>query len=113
MVNDENNVLSVFDKKIFNEEVYSQYKNNEWVNDPFIGFKLKKIKKVLNKKIILETNTLGLRTRDNIKKKYETIFLGGSFVFGSYSPTNNDTIPKYYENLSKKKHLMQALVGIY
>lgn len=112
MVNDDNKLSSVFDKKFFNMEVYSHYKNNEWVSDPFIGFKLKKIKKIFNKKILLETNKLGLRTRDDIKKKkYEIIFLGGSFVFGSYSPTDNDTIPKYYENLSKKKTLNAGVGG--
>jgi hypothetical protein len=112
MVNERNEVLSVFNKKYFYEDVYSHFKNKEWISDPFIGFKLKKLKKILNKKIILETNQLGLRTSDNYKQKnYKIIFLGGSFVFGSYSPTDSDTIPKHYENLSKERSLNAGIGG--
>tara|TARA_B100001173_G_scaffold299952_1_gene299005 strand:- start:1731 stop:2717 length:987 start_codon:yes stop_codon:yes gene_type:complete len=88
-----NNKIDVFEHKI-----YSHASNEEWVADPYIGFRLKKLKKKIDNNIILDTNYLGLRAENNFNlKKYDSIFLGGSLVYGAYSPTNFSTISSFYE----------------
>lgn len=88
-----NNKINVFEHK-----VYSHASNNEWVADPYIGFRLKKLKKKINNNLILDTNYLGLRAENNFyTKNYNSIFLGGSLVYGAYSPTNSSTISSFFE----------------
>jgi hypothetical protein len=115
MVSDEkNNPLDAYKDKVdvFSHNIYSHASNEEWIADPYIGFRLKKLKKKINGKIILNTNYLGLRTVDNfISEKFDVMFLGGSLVYGAFSPSNETTISAYFEKLTKLKSLNAGVGG--
>lgn len=106
--------LDAFDNKVdvFSNNIYSHASNNEWICDPFIGFRLKKITRKINNQIILKTNSMGIRASEIfLKEKYDTIFIGGSFVYGAFAPSENETIPSYYEKIIKSKVLNAGIGG--
>ena len=110
----ENSPLEAYSNKVdvFSHNIYSHASNEEWIADPFIGFRLKKLRKSIDGKIILNTNYLGLRAGDNFQsEKYGVIFLGGSLVYGAFSTSNETTISSYYENLTKLKSLNGGIGG--
>ena len=97
---------------IFSSNVYAHARNNEFVLDPYIGFKLKRLKKIIDKKTILKTNYLGLRAADNfLNEKFDIVFLGGSLVYGAFSPSNDTTISSYYQNIYSFKSLNAGVAG--
>ena len=97
---------------IFEEGIYNHDKNNEWIPDPFIGFRLKKLEKRINNKLILKTNELGLRADPlNEKTEYDVLFLGGSFVYGSNASTQLNTIPEMFTNLANIKTVNAGIGG--
>lgn len=102
-----------FDKiDIFSKNIYSHARNNEYVPDPYIGFKLKKLNKIIEKKTILKTNNLGLRAEDNfLNEKFDNVFLGGSFVYGAFSPSNETTLSSYYQTITGLKSLNAGIPG--
>lgn len=97
---------------IFDEGVYNHSINNEWIPDPYIGFRLKKLEKRINNKIILKTNKLGLRSEPlNKDVEYDVLFLGGSFVYGSNASTQLNTIPELISNLANIKTVNAGIGG--
>jgi lysophospholipase L1-like esterase len=103
-------VVDNFD--ILESKIYSHYRNREWIADPYVGFRLDRIKKTLNNQIIVETNFLGLRSGDNfLKENYDTIYLGGSVIYGAFSTSNETTIPSFYEKISNQKTLNAGIGG--
>ena len=80
--------------------IYSHASNEEWIADPYVGFRLKQLNKKIDNKTVLDTNYLGLRADNEFYlKSYDSIFLGGSLVYGAFSPSNLTTIPSYYQAL--------------
>ena len=109
-----NNPLAAYNDKVdvFSHNIYSHASNEEWVADPYIGFRLKKLRKEINGKLILHTNYLGLRTEDNfISEKFDVVFIGGSLVYGAFSPSNETTISKYFEKITNLKSLNAGIGG--
>ena len=107
-------IFSAFNEKtkIFQEKIYEHALNNEWMSDPYIGFRLKELEKKIDNELILKTNSLGLRAeefkRDSI---YDVLFLGGSLVFGSYSSNQRTTISEFYSKKTAEKVLNGGIGG--
>lgn len=111
---EEDKRYSAFEKKIpiFELSSYAHNSNGEYELDPFIGFKLKKVLKNYKDEIILETNSLGLRCKElNLIDSVDTIFLGSSFVYGSYCPLQKLTFSEIYGNLCNKRTLNAGVGG--
>tara|TARA_Y100001958_G_C21164385_1_gene497525 strand:+ start:188 stop:1243 length:1056 start_codon:yes stop_codon:yes gene_type:complete len=97
---------------IFELWSYAHNANGEYELDPFIGFKLKKILKKYKNEIILETNSLGLRSEElNLIDSVDTIFLGSSFVYGAYCPLQKLTFSEIYGKLYNKRTLNAGVGG--
>jgi len=98
--------------KIFQEKVYDHSFNGEWISDPYIGFRLKKLEKKIDNELILKSNSLGLRAEELEKNSnYDALFLGGSLIFGSYSSTQNTTISEFYSKTTREKILNGGIGG--
>jgi hypothetical protein len=84
----------------------------QYISDPFIGFRLKRLKKTINNNVILQTNTLGLRANE-IKKNesFDSLFLGGSFVYAAYASSQKEIFTEIYSRNSKKKVLNAGIGG--
>jgi len=111
---EEDKKYSAFERKIpiFELWSYAHNSNGEYELDPFIGFKLKKILKKYKDEIILETNSLGLRCKElNSIDSVDTIFLGSSFVYGSYCPLQKLTFSEIYSELYNKRTLNAGIGG--
>lgn len=99
-------------KEILEKEIYSHNSNKEWISDPYTGFKLKKLEKKIGEKLILKTNSLGLRANEfESKENFDVIFLGGSYVYGSYASAQDKTITEIYSKLQNEKVLNAGIGG--
>lgn len=99
-------------KEILEKEIYSHNTNKEWISDPYAGFKLKKLEKKIGEKLILKTNSLGLRANEfESKENFDVIFLGGSYVYGSYASAQDKTITEFYSKLQNEKVLNAGIGG--
>lgn len=95
---------------VFENNTYAFSLNREYVSDPYMGFRLRSLKKFIGDKLILKTNSLGLRCEEIVdisKEKDVAVFLGGSVVFGSYAPSDQETIPSFCE--SNLDHQIQCI----
>ena len=104
------------------EKAYQHHLNLDYKHNPFVGYTLKRLKKELNEEVILETNQIGLRCPElNLIKSCDAILLGGSVAFSTYARSENDTISKLAEKISKKKiincgvpgHVLKQHVSLY
>ena len=97
---------------VFENNTYAFSANREYVSDPYMGFRLRSLKKFIGDKLILKTNSLGLRCDDinkTPKEKDVAVFLGGSVIFGSYAPSDQETISSLCEsNLKHQIHCVNA-----
>ena len=99
-------------KKILEKGIYSHNSNKEWISDPYIGFRLKKLEKIVEDKLILKTNSLGLRAKElKFKENFDAIFLGGSYVYGSYASSQDKTITEIYSKIHNEKSLNAGIGG--
>ncbi len=109
-----NELIGAFDNKLntFHHNIYYHNRDNEYCADPFLGFRLKKLKKYIDNKLILETNSLGLREQElSEENKFEVLFLGGSFIYGVNAPGDEATIPRLFSDINKSTVFNAGIPG--
>ena len=109
-----NKRISAFDNKLntFDYDIYYHNRDNEYRADPFLGFRLKKLEKHINNKLILKTNSLGLRASELVNNdSFDTLFLGGSFIYGVNAPNDNSTIPNFFSTITKLSVINAGIPG--
>ena len=108
------NRISAFDNKLntFDYDIYYHNRDNEYCADPFLGFKLKKLEKHINAELILKTNSLGLRASEiSDNDSIDTLFLGGSFIYGVNAPNEDSTITNFFSNNTKLSVINAGIPG--
>lgn len=109
-----NDLIGAFDNKLntFQHNIYYHNRDNEYCADPFLGFRLKKLKKYIDDKLILETNSLGLREKElSEENKCDVLFLGGSFIYGVNAPGDEATIPRLFSDIDKSTVFNAGIPG--
>ncbi len=85
---------------VLENSTYAFASNGDYAPDRYLGFRLRPLDRWINGKRVLKTNSLGLRCPeiDQMARDRDlAVFLGGSTLFGSYAPSDEETIPAFCE----------------
>ena len=94
------------------DDIYLHHKNKHFQHNSFVGFTFKSIDKTDHGKQILKTNDIGLRCDDlSLVHNTNSILIGGSVAFSSFSSDEEHTISALLEKSSDKKILNCGLGG--
>jgi len=93
-----------FNEEVFTQEIYNFASQRLYQYHPYLTFTLRSMGGEYAPDKTLTTNSLGLRAVEEPDwNRYRICVIGGSWVFGSYAPRNDMTVPGFIESSFARK----------